>query len=245
MAKKEKRQKQEPSGIVLMSGKEVAERLLEAGSKEELDDIHKTLQQEGVPDGTIRATITKLRKKGHLIFQTAVIKHGDSSLQTQDGEPMPIEEITKWMKLPEVTDGNKAAFDSGVDYATRMIIGGVRIAQELSRMGVAQASPIIKMAQEMDRAKGESARDAGAAAAEEMAQQLVGYLGPKFDQLGEAAKPQKVDIATVKNPMGGVMARNMERIVDRMFDQAINKNVSPGQPKTISLPAGWKDQREQ
>lgn len=224
---------------VHMPGKEVEERLLEAGSPEELDEIHKILRAEAVPDGTITATITKLRKKGKLIFQTALIEAEGPT------KPLPVEAIIKDLKLPTIADGGREIFDAGVSYATRMIVGGVRLAQELSRMGIAQASPIIRMASEMRKAEGLSAQEAGQVAAENALAGAMQYMSQ-----------QKADIATVPNPMMGIMARAMEpaltQVMGNMFgmfgrqpQQGQAQQPQAQQPQgSTQLPAGWSDESQ-
>jgi len=208
--------------------KEVEARLLEAGSQEELNVIHKVLRQEGVPDGTITATITNLRKRGELIFQKAVTVYG------QD-KPSTVEVIMKDMRLPEIANGSREVFDAGVNYGMRALVAGVRLAQELSQMGIAQASPVIRMATEMRKAEGMSAQEAGQRAAEDALAGAIQYLSA-----------QKADIATVPNPMMGIIARAMEpamtQLFGRIFAPFTGQPQTGGQPQSGSeLPAGWVD----
>jgi len=241
MGKKRNTSDKEPNGTtVVMSGKEIESRLSDAGSNEELDDIHRTLRQEGVPDGSIRAAINRMRNKGKLVFQTSIDK-GTNGSMADSHDPMPLEMIISEMSLPleiakETSNTDLVrGWNLGSRHTAKMIVGGVRIAQELSRMGIAQASPIIRMAGEMDKAKGASAKEAGTAAAESMAQQMIEYLQSKEQ------KTDKVDIASVNDPMKGMMARQMERMMDRMQDTMFTQ---PGQPVKPSLPITWKDERK-
>ena len=114
-------------------------------------------------------------------------------------KPLPIENLIRTLNLPEVTDGNREVFDSGVEYGMKSILIGVRIAQELSKMGIEQAMPIIRMAQEMRQAEGQAAQAAAQEAARETAAQVAAY----FDQ-------KKPDIASTPSPMEGVFARVLE-----------------------------------
>ena len=70
----------------------------------------------------------------------------------------PLELLVKELQLPEIADGQAAMFDAGVQYGVKSVLIGVRVAQELSAMGVQQAVPIIKMAQEMRQAEGQAAQ---------------------------------------------------------------------------------------
>lgn len=226
---------------VRMSGKEVEKRLLEAESEEDLNTIHNVLKLEGVPDGSIRAIISRLKSKGLLIFQTAVTEYAPGT------KPLAVEAIIHEMKLPTIImDGGKEIFDAGVTYGMRALVAGVRLAQELSQMGISQASPVIRMAQELRAGAGESAREAGEVAAENAVAGAIGFMSEQ--------KPGKVDIATVQNPLMGVMARAMEpaltQALGKMFGSFVGGQPQPsgqGQPSTqpvSNLPPGWSEKKQ-
>jgi len=221
-----------------MPGKEVEQRLLEAGSEDELNNIHNVLKIEGVPDGTIRGTISKLKKKGQLVFTTAIAGRGEGT------KPLAVEAIIQEMRLPVIVNGGASIFDAGVGYGMRALIAGVRLAQELSQMGIAQARPVISMATEMRKAEGMSAQEAGQVAAQDALAGAIGYMSEQ--------KSGKADIATVKNPMMGIMARAMEpaltQAMGKMFGMFGGQPAPQGgQPTQQSgqaqsgtgLPPGW------
>jgi len=223
---------------VRMPGKEIETRLLEAESEEELKTIHRVLKLEGVPDGSITAIISRLKSKGQLIFQTAITEYGPGT------KPLAVEAIIRSMKLPEVVlDGGKEIFDSGVKYGMSALVAGVRLAQELSQMGISQASPVIRMAQELRAGAGESAQEAGQVAAENA---LAGAMQYMSEQKGG-----KVDIATVPNPMMGIMARAMEPALTQVMGKMVGifGGQPQGQPGTqpqagTGLPPGWSKGEE-
>ena len=76
--------------------------------------------------------------------------------------------------VPEEYNGQAtiywAGFNKGVRYGADTILAGIRAAQDLSSLGIAQATPIIKMAQEMRQAEGQAAQ----ALASEFAQAVQG-----------------------------------------------------------------------
>jgi len=125
-------------------------------------------------------------------------------------KPLPVENLIRTLNLPEVTDGNREVFDSGVEYGMKSILIGVRIAQELSKMGIEQAMPIIKMAQEMRQAEGQAAQVAAQEAARETAAQVAAY----FEQ-------KKPDIASTPSPMEGMFARVMENTLGRLMGKLL------------------------
>lgn len=214
-----------------MPGKEIEERLLEATSEEDLDGIHKVLKLEGVPDGSIRGTISRLKSKGQLIFITALTERGEGT------KPLAVESIIQEMKLPVIANGGARIFDAGVGYGMRTLIAGVRLAQELSQMGIAQARPVILMASEMRKAEGLSAQEAGQVAAENALAGAIQYMST-----------QKADIATVPDPMMGIFARAMEPALMQVFAKVggMFGGKQPGQagqqpqPGT-GLPSGWEE----
>ena len=216
---------QAPSTVY--SGPEIRERLLEAVTEDHLKEIAKALEMEGVNPNTIRAQISKLRSKGHLIFQTAVTE--------TETKPRPVEGIIQTAKLPTIVDGQGEIFNAGVEYGMKMIVAGVRLAQELSTMGVAQASPVIRMAKEMREAEAVSSEKLAETAAEEVMGRALAYID-------ERVKPSKVDIAATPNPMQGIMARIAERVVDQVFNIAGGQKGG-GRGAEVSLPPGWEDNR--
>lgn len=220
--------KEKPVKGIQMDGDEIKTRLIEAGSEEELTAIKKTLKLEGVPQGSIDGNVARLKKKGELIFVTALTERGEGT------KPLVVEAIIQEMKLPVIVNGGAKIFDAGVGYGMRALIAGVRLAQELSQMGIAQASPVIRMATEMRKAEGMSAQEAGQRAAEDALAGAIQYLSEK-----------KVDIATVPNPMMGIMARAMEpaltQVMGKMFGTLGGQPAQGAvQPQSgTDLPPGW------
>ena len=137
---------------------------------------------------------------GHMRLEHPDVKEAvPSTREIISVKPQPIENLIRGLNLPEVTNGTKEIFDAGVEYGMKSILIGVRVAQELSKMGIEQATPIIKMAQEMRQAEGQAAQVAAQEAARETAAQVATY----FDQ-------KKPDIASTPSPMEGVFARVLE-----------------------------------
>ena len=123
-------------------------------------------------------------------------------------KPLPIENLIRGLNLPDVTNGTREVFDAGVEYGMKSILIGVRIAQELSKMGIEQATPIIKMAQEMRQAEGQAAQAAAQEAAREAATQVAAY----FDQ-------KKPSVASTSSPMEEMIARMMETTLNRLMSK--------------------------
>jgi len=89
------------------------------------------------------------------------------SKSTAITKALPVEAIVDNLPWPVDVDGHvDGVFVAGMRYEAMNIIRGIRLAQELSKMGVDQATPIIKMAQEMRQEEIESAKTVGRALAQ-------------------------------------------------------------------------------
>lgn len=178
----------------------IRQRLLEASNEEELNNIREELESEpGVNPNTVKSEVSKLKKKGLLKFgQMALANIGKGSL----------DELVHGLVVPDVVDGRREAFNAGVEWATRSILTGIRLSQELSSLGIAQAGPLIKMAQQMNPDAGQIARETGLAMGGEIA-------GKMFDVM-QQKETQKPDIAQAPDPFKGLMARTMETMMNRM-----------------------------
>lgn len=143
----------------------------------------------------------------------------------------PLEQLVEKLRLPLIVDGQAKVFDAGVEYGIRSVLVGVRVAQELSAMGVQQAVPIIKMAQEMREAEGQAAKIIAAELAEatlEGNKDLKAALG----QLGErmtAASP---------NPFASMMAGVMQPVLGQVMQKVMGSFLGQAAPASAPSPAG-------
>ena len=105
--------------------------------------------------------------------------------------------------VPEEYNGQAtiywAGFNKGVRYGADTILAGIRAAQDLSSLGIAQATPIIKMAQEMRQAEGQAAQ----ALASEFAQAVQGSNQTILEALQNLNLSQQ---AASTNPMQRMVA---------------------------------------
>jgi len=192
----------------------IRKRLLEATSEEELNEICTELKAEpDVAAGSVDAEKSKLKKRGAFQFKPQTSKALSVS------KPLPVEALIEELVLPPMVDGTRHIFDSGVDYGMKSILIGVRVAQELSKMGIDQAGPIIRMAQEMRQTEGQVAKETGMVMGETIASKMFDYI--------EQRLPQKADIATVQDPMKGLMARTMETMMNQLTGMAFGGQVGP------------------
>jgi len=163
---------------------------------------------------------------------TAVVKKGQS----------PLEQLVSDLKLPLIVDGQAEVFDAGVEYGVRSVLVGVRVAQELSAMGVQQAVPIIKMAQEMREAEGQAAK---VIAAELAGATLEGNrdLKAALQQLGNQIQ------TSGPNPFASMMSGVMQPALSQAMQQLMGSfmgQAMPGAPPSAGQeqppPAGQGQQ---
>jgi len=191
----------------------IRKRLLEATSGEELEQICTELKADpDIAAGSVDAEKSKLKKRGSFQFKPETTK------AVAVTKPKPLEELIKDLELPPVANGTRYIFDAGVSYGMRSILIGVRVAQELSSLAIAQARPLIDMAKEMHPDTGQIAKETGIAMGGEIAGRMFDFMEQKL--------PQKADIAMAPDPMRGLMARNMEMMFNRLVGMV--GGVPPG-----------------
>lgn len=142
-------------------------------------------------------------------------------------KPVPPEFLIDQISLPMDGPGAKN-FEQGMKFGASMLVLGVRVAQELSNMGLTQAKPIMEMANAMRAGEAEAAKGAAAEAAMMAAEQVGSNMMPIISSL------QK-EKAAAGDPMKQMMVRTMEPIMQRMMGM-----VMPGMAgETGGLPSGW------
>jgi len=119
----------------------------------------------------------------------------------------PPEALIEGMDLP-VVDGQIVGFESGMKFGAKMVVMGVRIAQELSALGIQQARPLVEMARDMRSGEAAAAKGAATEAAMGAAAMIQQNLAPYLANIGKPAEA---------NPMQGMMVRTMEPIIQRLM----------------------------
>ena len=111
-----------------------------------------------------------------------------------------------------------AGFNKGVSYGVDTILAGIRAAQELSSLGIAQATPIIKMAQEMRQAEGQAAQEI----AGQLAQVNVETNQQVLSAINALAAAQGKGQPAETNPMAEMMAESMKPHLQQVMSQALS-----------------------
>jgi len=141
----------------------------------------------------------------------------------------PPEALIEAITIP-VEDGHIEGFEKGLKFGANMIILGVRVAQELSNLGVQQARPLIDMAKDMRSGEAAAARSAAAEAAmmtaSHVEQTMMPYLASLQKPTGGEAEPMKA-----------MMVRAMEPLLKNMM-----KKIMPG--TETGPPSGWSITQE-
>ena len=136
----------------------------EVVDEEGLDRVEDQLKEEGYKMENIRPRKSERRQEVKK-QQRAVVK---------TGTPLSPEAIVELLPAPTDVDGRvDGAFVAGMRYEAMNVIRGIRLAQELSKMAIDQASPVIRMAQEMRASEGKTADEAAMKAAAGVGAQIM------------------------------------------------------------------------
>lgn len=140
----------------------------------------------------------------------------------------PPEAIIDSISLP-IADGEGPAFEKGLKFGASIVVLGVRVAQELSNLGVQQARPLIEMSKSMREGEALAAKSASGEAAMAAAAMVQQNLQP---YLANMSRPP-----AGPNPMKEMITRLMEPMMQRMLG-----GVIPGAgPPT---PSNWTKRSE-
>jgi len=126
--------------------------------------------------------------------------------------PQPLDAVIRDLAIPAVPDEYDGTynvyvegFNAGVMHGAKSILAGIRAAQELSAIGVQQATPVIKMAQEMRLAEGQ--------AAEQLAAQMVKTISQGNNAVIDAINNLPKGDGPAVNPMAELMKPYLGKII--------------------------------
>ncbi len=194
------------------------------------------LRSEGLNTRTVDICAQELEKDGYRKRPekdkekppgrgTSVVVTPSRGIQTF-AKGSPPEALIDSLTMP-IEDGEGPIFEKGMKFGMTVLTLGVRIAQELTNAGVQQAKPLIEMAKDMRAGEVAAAKNAAGEAAMLAAATVQQNMAPTLAALTESQK------STGPNPMGGMMARTMEPIMQRMMNQLLPGGEAP-------IPSGWK-----
>lgn len=183
--------------------KEVEKRLMEGATRDEL-------VAEGFNKNTVRTVASEVKAKLHTnkAIGKPLVARGEGIPVTAKG--VPPEVIIENIVVPDISDGGGFVFEQGMKFGMSVVTLGIRMAQELSGIGVMQAKPLLDMAKSMREGEAMAAKNAAGEAAMEAAGLMSSQMMPILTSLSQAT-PAGVD------PMKAMMARMMEPIMSNMM----------------------------
>ena len=169
---------------------------------------------------------------------------GKAPVTTAKGLPIfakgsPPEAIVESMEVPDVANGQGIPFEQGIKFGMSIIILGVRVAQELSGIGITQAKPIVDMAKSMREGEALAAKNAAGEAAMEAAGMVQSSLMPMLANL-QSGKGGAVG----GDPMKNMMARTMEPIMQKVMGGMLGRLLPGTAPAQITDGGGGADSIE-
>lgn len=132
-------------------------------------------------------------------------------------------------------------FEDGMKFGASMIVLGVRIAQELSTIGIQQAKPLLDMAKDMRSGEALAAKSASYEAAAMAAAEVHKDLAPDLAAIAAQAG------SSGDNPMMGMFARSIEPLFKNVMSKMMTGPLMGGMggpPQQQIEEGGMNDQSD-
>lgn len=178
------------------------------------------LIEEGVNANTVRICAQELEKDGYRqrptkgsAKTTAVAKRGAGGEIQTFARGSPPEALINAIELPLNTPDAKI-FEKGLKTGAALLVLGVRVAQELSAVGIQQAKPIMDMARSMREGEALAAKNAATEAANEAAMNVSKVFSPHLASLEDTISDLKHG---GQDPVQAMMVRTMEPMFQQMM----------------------------
>jgi len=230
-----------------LSIREQVTRALENGVSEE------ELVKAGYHKRSVQTIASELRSRQRSNTNLG-ISHAPA--RTQSGMPIfakgtPPEAIIDSIKIPDVTDGQGVSFEQGMKFGLSVAVLGIRMAQELSGIGITQAKPILEMAKSMREGEAIASKTAAGQAAAEAAGQVQDALMPYLMNLQNSK-----EASPAGNPMQSMMIKTFQPIIQQVMSRAMTSLAPGATPAGIPAPGettpdngsespeGWKRRSE-
>lgn len=196
----------------------------------------------GANAGTVRIAENALVKAGLLEKRprkqkptTKLTAVPETSKTTQVfAKGSPPEAIIETISIP-IQDGQVPAFEMGMKFGMSTIVLGVRVAQELSGIGIQQAKPLLDMAKSMREGEAMASKTAADEAAYKAAAAIQSTFGPMMAGIEASIKG---NIGSEADPMKAMMVRTMEPLMKGMMGKLV-----PGM--SDQAPTGWTKRAEE
>jgi deoxyxylulose-5-phosphate synthase len=215
----------------------IKRRFAEAVDEDMLDAIDDQLREEGFASDKIRPRKSECRKE--LKKQTK----STTALARASGQ-RSAEDIIDNLSWPVSINGEvDPVFVAGMRYEAMNVIRGIRMAQELNKMGLEQAKPVIEMAKEMRQAEGQAAQTIAAQFGQvtmQSNQQIIGAI----HELAAQSQGQPSET----NPMAKMVFNALQPYMGQLLAQvfsSVNKQRPGAQPQGSQQPLAMPDQPAQ
>jgi len=221
--------------------KQIEQRILAGATKEEL-------VEEGYNPGSIATIASELRAKEKIPKR----RGGGAPFTSPEGMPIfakgsPPEALISSVRIPDVANGHGFSFEQGMKFGLSVAVLGIRMAQELSGIGIQQAKPLMDMARVMREGETMAAKSAAGEAAMEAAGMVQDNLAPILTNLqrsgggGVGTDPMK---AMMTNTMWPVFNKLMGNLLVMLGQGAQVPQLPEGNKSTNSGIAGWSRRSE-
>jgi len=190
----------------------------------------------GFKDATVRQELAKMVKPEEAADRAAEDSSGDGIPVTRKaGSGMEV--LNPEAVLRRYTDGStedeiELRGMMKLRAAMLMVMDLVNIQKEAAEADARRIDPILKLMQEArteQDAAAARARQSNTEIAETAAMGAAGAVLGRIDARFEELKQKKADIATVQNPMQGLMARTMETLMNQLTGKLLGQSAAvPG-----------------
>jgi len=208
----------------------IKRRFAEAVDEDVLDTIDDQLREEGLTPEKISPRKSERRKE--LRKQS---KTGTTAMTRSTGQ-LPAEQIVDNLPWPVSVDGEvDPSFVAGMRYEAMNVIRGIRMAQELNKMGLEQAKPVIEMAKEMRQAEGQAAQ----VLASQFGQVTMEGNQQIISAIRELAAQSQGQPMAGENPMAKALFSAMQPSIQQTVGQALAglfKGKPPVPPQGGQMP---------
>jgi len=181
----------------------------------------------GQNSNTVRICAQELEKDGHRKrpkkLSLVPAKAPPTDIRTFAAGSPP-EALINAIDFPVYTEEGKI-FERGLKAGATLLVLGVRVAQELSSIGIKQAEPIMAMSKSMREGEALAAKSAASEAADQAAGRVAAYFDPIVSKLSAPASGS--------DPMKSMMVKAMEPLVNRMISKLVPGTGPPQAP-------GWE-----
>jgi len=209
----------------------IKRRLADSTDEETLDAMEAQLREEGIAPEKIRPRKSERRKELQKQVKTT------TAVAARPIGQLTPEAIVDSLEYPVSADGEvNPAFVAGMKYEAKNIIRGIRIAQELNRMGLEQAKPVIEMAREMRQSEGQAAQMLASQfsqAAMQSDQQILSAIREMAAPQPAGTNPMATAFANAAAPLWG---QALQRLFSNLSGMGGQRSAQPAQGPAVNPP---------